>query len=58
MADNKIKALEIQVECGEFENKGEKIEYTTFYVLISGIKVKIQASDATGKQLLKAHYGV
>lgn len=51
------KTLTTYAESGTFTRQdGTKVDYTSYYVEIMGIKVKIEAKDNTGKQLLEVYF--
>lgn len=49
---NEIKTT-LYSEKGTFaDDKGETVEYTSYYIDVLGVKVKVKPCDGTGKQLL------
>lgn len=52
--------LILQREKGTFSDSNDKtktIEYTSYYVTVAGIKIKLKPVDGTAKQLLDGFYG-
>ena len=56
--NNTAKTLALHAENGTFNrpSDGKSVSYTNYYVEIMGIKVKLDAKDSTGKQLLEMYY--
>lgn len=51
------KTLTLTSRSGTFTARdGKERPYTTYYVQIMGIDVKVEASDSTGKQLLESYF--
>ena len=51
------KSLTLKSKSGTFTAKdGKERAYTSYYVQIMGIDVKVEASDNTGKQLLENYF--
>ena len=51
--------LILQVEKGTFQDQNDKtrtVEFTTFYVELAGLKIKLKPVDTTAKQLLENFY--
>lgn len=56
-AQKGTKSLTLYAVSGQFTRAdGSEVNYNYYYVEILGIKVKVQASDSTGKQLLESYF--
>lgn len=56
-ANSVAKTLTLTSKSGTFTAKdGKERAYTSYYVQIMGIEVKVEASDNTGKQLLESYF--
>ena len=52
-----VKPLELNMRSGEFRNdKGENLAFSTFYVVLMGVEVRLVPKDGTAKQLLEQYY--
>ncbi len=52
------KTLTLKSKSGTFNRRtdGKEIAYTSYYVEIAGIEVKVEAKDNTGRQLLDSYF--
>lgn len=52
-----VKSLELHCRQGEFKNdRLEQVAFSTFYVVLMGVEVRLIPKDGTAKQLLEGYF--